>query len=230
MASTSSNLTAGSVTSALPKCKLSSETILFNERKIIASHIFSIDLFSNGNRHIAEGLDAYFNQWCMRLSQGCSREICDALDSYGHILAAISIFKKQKISTETFNVEFTALFPNASIEETEAFMTLGLRLLCMLKIGPAKGYVVMPGSDLGWTADPMCSVKEYINAEFDTKSEGVDIKLPRIFNARNIERIAGIEISWTSNLIDHLKMRDDDTVVTIFYHASFLKAQMNSAE
>ncbi|KFY66699.1 hypothetical protein V496_01928 [Pseudogymnoascus sp. VKM F-4515 (FW-2607)] len=207
--------------------RLSSKSISTDERKTIASRIFSVDLFSNGNRHIGEGLEAYFSQWCMRLCQCCALKVYD--DSYEHLMKAIAILKKDKIATETFNAEYAALFPNSTSEETETCMVLGARLLCMLKIGPMKGYS-MPGTELPWTPDSRCNIREYINAKFDTKFEAVDIKLPRLFNAVNLERIAGIEICWTSNLIDHLKMRDDDTVVNIFYHAAFLKAQMNSPD
>jgi hypothetical protein len=54
-----------------------------------------------------------------------------------------------------------------------------------------------------------------------------NVKLEKIFNARNLERIAGIEIRWTSNLVDHLRMRNDDTAVEIFHYASFLMFHQN---
>jgi hypothetical protein len=48
------------------------------------------------------------------------------------------------------------------------------------------------------------------------------VKLERLFTARNLERIAGMEITWTSNLADHLRLLDDDRRVVIFHHAHFL--------
>jgi hypothetical protein len=51
------------------------------------------------------------------------------------------------------------------------------------------------------------------------------IKLERVFNARSLEKIAGIKIVWTDNLMDHLRLTDDDSKVEIFHHASFLRAQ-----
>jgi hypothetical protein len=51
------------------------------------------------------------------------------------------------------------------------------------------------------------------------------IKLEKQFNALNLQRIAGIRISWTDNLADHLRMMDDDKTVAVFYHASFLEYQ-----
>jgi hypothetical protein len=51
------------------------------------------------------------------------------------------------------------------------------------------------------------------------------IKLEKQFNALNLQRIAGIRISWTDNLADHLRMMDGDKTVAVFYHASFLEYQ-----
>lgn len=53
-------------------------------------------------------------------------------------------------------------------------------------------------------------------------------KLGNNFTARNLGRIAGLEIVWTDNLADHLRMSDDDTKVHIFHHASFLECQRRS--
>ncbi|KAH6675929.1 hypothetical protein B0J14DRAFT_477619, partial [Halenospora varia] len=53
------------------------------------------------------------------------------------------------------------------------------------------------------------------------------VKLERIFNATNLEQIAGIEVRWTSNFADHLRMRGDDKAVGIFRYATFLKLQQN---
>lgn len=54
------------------------------------------------------------------------------------------------------------------------------------------------------------------------------IKLEKNFTARNLGRISGLEIVWTDNLVDHLRMSDDDTKVHIFHHASFLECQRQS--
>lgn len=54
------------------------------------------------------------------------------------------------------------------------------------------------------------------------------VKLEKNFNAINLSRIAGLNIVWTDNLIDHLRMSDDDTKVHIFHHAGFLECQKES--
>lgn len=54
------------------------------------------------------------------------------------------------------------------------------------------------------------------------------VKLEKTFTAVNLHRIAGLEIMWTDNLIDHLRMSDDDSKVHIFHHAAFLECQQQS--
>lgn len=51
------------------------------------------------------------------------------------------------------------------------------------------------------------------------------VKLEQTFRARNFGRITGLEIIWTDNLLDHLRLTDDDTKVHVFHHVSFLESQ-----
>jgi hypothetical protein len=49
--------------------------------------------------------------------------------------------------------------------------------------------------------------------------------LGRLFTARNIAFTGGMKIKWTSNIVDHLLLSDDDQTVFIFHHAGFLRYQ-----
>ncbi|KAH8653128.1 hypothetical protein BGZ60DRAFT_473333 [Tricladium varicosporioides] len=69
------------------------------------------------------------------------------------------------------------------------------------------------------------SLKDCISIHFQHQRVLTDlVKFEKIFNARNIERIAGVVIRWTPNLIDHLKLIEDgrEPVLNIFHHAAFL--------
>jgi hypothetical protein len=71
------------------------------------------------------------------------------------------------------------------------------------------------------------SLKEFIHDHFSippTLGHG-HIKLEKMFTARNLGQIAGIEIVWTNNLADHLRIINKDEKLYIFYHASFLEYQ-----
>ena len=48
------------------------------------------------------------------------------------------------------------------------------------------------------------------------------VKLPQSFTAAHLEQIGGIKVIWTSNLADHLLLKDDDTKLMLFHHVSIL--------
>ena len=54
------------------------------------------------------------------------------------------------------------------------------------------------------------------------------VKLPQTFTAAHLEQIGGIEVIWTSNLADHLLLKDDDTKLMIFHQASILQLHKKS--
>jgi hypothetical protein len=64
-------------------------------------------------------------------------------------------------------------------------------------------------------------LKNFIDRKFpeNTMVSGVT-RLPKSFNAANIEQMEGITVFWTSDL---LSMTEDYTKVAIFHHASFLR-------
>lgn len=100
---------------------------------------------------------------------------------------------------------------------------LTIRLLLMISIGGFQ-YGVSHCSQLCWKDG---TLNEFVQQRFNPLQvlKGASIKLEKIFNTRNLQRIAGIQVIWTDNLADHLSMRDDDTRVAIFHYASFLKHQ-----
>ena len=49
------------------------------------------------------------------------------------------------------------------------------------------------------------------------------VKLPQTFTAAHLEKIGGIQVIWTSNLADHLLLKEDDTKLMLFHQVSILK-------
>jgi hypothetical protein len=76
---------------------------------------------------------------------------------------------------------------------------------------------------VNWDKD---TIKDCIHDHFGEEPDSLEsVKLEPTFNALNLQRIAGIEIEWTANLADHLRLVDDDRKVNIFPFASFLECQ-----
>lgn len=108
-------------------------------------------------------------------------------------------------------------------ELLDSSVNLTARLISMMEIG-ALQYGFCGRKGLVWNQG---SLKDFVNSHFNVSVElGQDVKLEKTFNGRNLGRVAGINIEWTDNLADHLRMiDDDDKKVAIFHHASFLKCQ-----
>lgn len=51
------------------------------------------------------------------------------------------------------------------------------------------------------------------------------LRLPKTFDAWSLCKIGGIQIRFTDNLADHLLLVDDDAVVLVFHHVSYLNQQ-----
>jgi hypothetical protein len=104
---------------------------------------------------------------------------------------------------------------------------LAIRLLLMMRVGHLPNQFSAYKA-LSW--DEGSSLREFVWASFKPRG-ALDhdyVKLKKSFNARNLERIAGIRIKWTNNFADHLRiLDDDDTQVAVFHHASFLEIVSN---
>jgi hypothetical protein len=101
------------------------------------------------------------------------------------------------------------------------------RLCLMVNIGAYKSTVTQ-ATRLLWNIPYL---QDFLQACFTATQEVNDgnVRFEKVFTAFNLERIADVKICWTNNLADHLRMvNDDDKMVAIFHHASFLKRQRDN--
>jgi hypothetical protein len=107
-----------------------------------------------------------------------------------------------------------------------ASINLAIRLLLMIEVGNIpngfSGY-----RSLQWNQG---TLRQFLAVIFAPRAAPLQerVRLEKFFTARNIERIAGIRLRWTNNLADHLRLfdsDDDELVVNIFHHTSFLVMQ-----
>ena len=104
-----------------------------------------------------------------------------------------------------------------------SWMFLTVRALTMVDVGGLQNGVKLGQVSRAWTNG---SLSDFIKSTFPCAQELSDhVKLERLFTAGNIERVADIQVIWTSNLADHLQLEDDDTKVRLYSHASFLELQ-----
>jgi hypothetical protein len=109
----------------------------------------------------------------------------------------------------------------------DSSIDLAIRLLLMMKVGHLPNNFSAYKA-LVWNQGP--SLREFVSASFKPRGalNHEHVRLEKMFSGKNLERVAGIKIKWTSNLADHLRILDDeDTQVAIFHHASFLEVVSN---
>lgn len=150
---------------------------------------------------------------------------CDAkIKTHRNVLEVVNLIQRNK-TVENIKQEVSF---SADDQENHKIIALAARLWLMMDIGDI-GQCFVPGSTpIKWRDG---TLKERIGIVFSAKCElNSSVKLEKLFTACNIERIGGIRISWTSNLADHLLMKDDDTRVCIFHHATFLELHRQSAQ
>ncbi|KAL4804614.1 hypothetical protein BDV18DRAFT_161708 [Aspergillus unguis] len=116
----------------------------------------------------------------------------------------------------------------ASTEDVlDACIDLAVRLVFMLDVGEFPN-AFSGRKKLVWGGG---SIQDFLSDEIFTDSLPLDhssVKLSGGFNVVNLVRIAGFHVELTTNLADHLRLRDTDKTVTIFHHASFLNHQRQS--
>ncbi len=104
-------------------------------------------------------------------------------------------------------------------------IALAARLLLMLSIGNPKHCLNLGQTMIDWKSG---TLKELVVNRFPSRPVLSDhVKLPRQFNALQLVKIAGVKVAWTSNLVDHLLLQEDDTKVYLFHHAFFLHCQID---
>lgn len=152
----------------------------------------------------------------------------DIINMAARLTQGLGVRERQSIVEELWALstmqtqEVNATIHAVSLHEAtiEASINWAARLLTMMEIGTiACGF--SPSRPLIWEKG---SLRDFVTQHFTpTKSDFGRVRLEKTFNARNLERIAGITVEWTSDLASHLSLRDDDTKILIFHHATFLE-------
>jgi hypothetical protein len=104
--------------------------------------------------------------------------------------------------------------PAGQSEEETHWMYFAVRAMTMMDVGGLRQGLRLGQTPLMWVNG---SLRDFINSVFPARAILTDdIKLERLFTARNLERVAGIQVIWTNNTADHLQLEGDDTSVRLF--------------
>lgn len=165
----------------------------------------------------------YYTDQCRTACQICSGQLTsmqhqDVVDIARDLNNGLTRFDIKERREHLFAKEEKT----ASDEAIESSIDLSVRLALMLDVGEMRN-AFSGRKQLLWTSGSLADlVRDTFQPQTALSHDG--IKLGGVFTARNLERIAGLNVELTTNLADHLRFRDDRTI-TIFHHASFLKCQ-----
>jgi len=178
---------------------------------------------SESNNAKYDSYFAYYTEQCnlalhdggRHISARTHRDIVEIVQHIREPLSRISI-------RENLRLQLTRRRPENENEVLDGSIDLAVRLYTMMDFGDLT-YAFSGRKMLDWKEDRTLQdfMGSYLSSVPVLVSES--IKLQKLFNARNLGWIAGIEVFWTTNLADHLRMVDEDKRVTIFSHVSFLE-------
>ena len=203
-------------------------------RRAIINGIFHINLTAENFSSYDRGLQAWFCDWLEEQCEAAATQV--STSTYNDILQVLNGL--QSSSTDTPRAEIVeqlctthfatkpALRLDANDERLNASLTLAARLWLSVSVDSLPHFLT-PGYFVCWNNDQPLSLA--LDQEFCFEPQTTEtVKLPKVFTAVNIEKIAGIEVQWSSNLADHLALKNDDKKVILFHQASFLELSKSS--
>lgn len=201
-------------------------------KKAILKAFFPCAAFTKDIQNNPRFGETYF-QYYQKTVESCRAHTTTV--SHEKITELVTLLKTPGTTRKSAELKIRKQLPEEEFEDSddivEDSINLAAQLLLMMPTGVlhtlGRSVAISGETRLNWTSGGM---SDLINTEFYPQLVLKEsVKLEKIFNARNLERIAGIKIIWTSNLADHLRLRDDDKAVEIFHHASFLHFHQNDS-
>jgi hypothetical protein len=186
---------------------------------------FSKDV-SLGNSYLR-----YYSEQCINALH--SNGINDIVSTHADIVGIIERLREPDLTRESLKDHLRERFPNLPPDNSEALICetidLAVRLWLMIDVGELFHGFVPGQKSLSWERGVLKDLLvNYFSPPITMPMRVVRVKLDRIFTARNLERIAGLQIIWTSNILDHLRLMVDDTRIAIYHHASCLEHHKNN--
>ncbi|KAK0648009.1 hypothetical protein B0T16DRAFT_407579 [Cercophora newfieldiana] len=185
----------------------------------IHSSPFTTPLDQFYEEHFSE--TGYYTRQCRLFNHHASSL---TIKTHAQVTDVARLLRQHLQRKEILELMCTSLGPAEQARHQKS-INLVIRLVLMMKVGNVE-YDCFGGS-VEWEAG---TLREFVQSCFGQSPRlGHErMKLENTFNGLNLQRIAGIEIKWTDNLLDHLKLKSDDRVVLVFRHAAFLKTQKHS--
>ncbi|KAI0007014.1 hypothetical protein F4779DRAFT_619987 [Xylariaceae sp. FL0662B] len=197
---------------------------LDNQRSIALSYFGSSE--TDDLRHYFR----YYSSQCIQVAQVSGtgfplRSVQDVTDVAADIRARISYADIKTRLASRFASSYGSDATKTSESQIDNAISLVIRLLMMLDVGNFQNAYTGRARfvwESGTVDDFLRNIPIFSR---NAPTHGSGGKFNAVFNARGIERIAGIKVRLTTNISDHLLLREEMKTLTVFHHASFLKRQ-----
>ena len=177
------------------------------------------------------GFSTYFDYLSRRIQRFLLDDGCEAiLEDYEDLVPIAQRILSPGVTREELTRDLAAAppkhgSPTAQRGNIDRAIDLCASVLTMADVEIRDSPTGLSGSSpLCWEKGPLrVALAAHLTPQ--TTLQVDNSKLGRLFTARNITRIGGIRIRWTTNLVDHLRLIDDDEAVLIFNCVGFLQFQ-----
>ena len=231
----------GNGLSALQGVSLSQPLEELSLRCYFLNFIFGFELVPSAMNRFHDGFESYFRRYAVLCQLAANKNRGIESLNHRHIAAIILILRDRTITKSSLcehelgsmgiihskcRTEGSLLDAPSSYAIDMLLIDLAANLWLMMSIGKFPGDVSYD-EPIQWESNQ--TLDELLHEHFSTKFDSEDkVKLPQSFTAAHLEQIGGVEVVWTSNLADHLLLKDDDTKLMLFHQVSILQLHLQS--
>jgi len=197
-----------------------------NNKAIIAENLWGLNSLSSDiqtQANAEEVLEQYFRQDGY-YSQQCALGYSSfaSVHSQQNLIDVAKLLRQPLPKADLLKLMEQTVDPASEMQHSMS-LSLVARLMLMMRVGTFT-FECIRKNQLDWKSG---TLQEFVHEHFNQppRKDHERLKLEKTFNALNLRRIAGINIKWTDNLADHLRLMNDDRTVAVFRHASFLNVQ-----
>ena len=236
MADTTEKDTHDEAKSPLECCSLSQPLELLPSRYYFLCNVFDLkssELQMSTVQATDNAYESFFARYALlcKLAANKDREVENV--THQHLVDIIALLRDTKAyKSPSPEAIIRTIMRDPIIAHSKALagtlVDLAAGLLLMLSISKYPGDISYD-EPIIWEDDGALVPLGLIDKTFPNRYNSTDlVKLPQSFTAAHLEQIAGIKVIWTSNLADHLLLKDDDTKLMLFHQVSILQLHKKS--
>ena len=199
-------------------------------RACFINTIFDLNLDLTRLQSWDNGFEAFFSRYATLCSLAANSNRAIVNVSHWQLASVIRLLKDREVACRKRSELIDLLLNDPSFSWANSMLgeylapsliDLAVDIWSMLSVAKFPGDISYD-EPIPWEND--VTLADLVRQCFNSKPESQDIvKMPQAFTAAHLEKIGGIQVVWTSNLADHLFLKEDDTKLMLFHQISILR-------